>query len=143
MKLNKIFYGASIASILLIVSVVLWIKQDKPLKEEVFYCEGMVNTMFAKIPLVMKIQDDVLEWSWDLSIFQESMGKLISIPSIKKRYKMNIQYSDGVYIERIDDNTISVDHYHIKGTFFQDTCNLEYPIEIDSVKSLFSIRPFF
>ena len=60
------------------------------------------------------------------------------IPEFNNTYELNVQYADGVYIERLDNNKYSFKHFFVNGTIFIDRCVLEYPIEIDSTKNLFS-----
>ena len=55
---------------------------------------------------------------------------------INNTYELNVQYADGVYIERLDNNKYSFKHFFVNGTIFIDRCVLEYPIEIDSTKNL-------
>ena len=105
--------------------------------------------MFFEAPLNLRIDENkfTLKTSIKDSLNQESKELLddmeIPIPEFNGTYELNVQYSDGVLIESLDNNKYSFKHFFVKGTIFVDRCVLEYPIEIDSTKSLLEYSNFF
>jgi len=122
---------------------------DKTFKKEPFVCNGSIKTMFFEAPLNLRIDENkfTLKTSIKDSLNQESKELLddmeIPIPEFNGTYELNVQYSDGVLIESLDNNKYSFKHFFVKGTIFVDRCVLEYPIEIDSTKSLLEYSNFF
>lgn len=110
---------------------------------ENYECAGSVNTMFMEFPLWVKINGDDLSLDWDLSEIRRLVGELIPIPDIKSTYRVGVQYSDGVLVERVNGNTLEISHHHVTGTLLLDRCELEYPIEIDSLKSMLGFLSIF
>ena len=60
----------------------------------------------------------------------------------KGPYIYGVQSADGVLVEKIDKNKLSVRIYWINGTFLKNTCTLELPIAADSIKQLPKVLPF-
>ena len=110
---------------------------------EDYECSGSVNTMFMEFPLRVKINGDDLSLDWDLSEIRRLVGELIPISDIKSTYRVGVQYSDGVLVERVNGNTLQISHHHVVGTLLLDRCELEYPIEIDSLKSMLGFLSVF
>tara|TARA_B100000700_G_scaffold251446_1_gene282545 strand:+ start:883 stop:1344 length:462 start_codon:yes stop_codon:yes gene_type:complete len=116
---------------------------DKKLfKQEPFACNGLLKTMFFQTPLNLKVDGDSLtlrtytRGSLDREIIDLFDELEIPIPEINGTYELNVQYSDGFLIKRLDRNKFSVKHFHVNGTLFLDKCILDYPIEINSTEKL-------
>ena len=105
----------------------------------VFACKGNANTLITSFPLEVRIKDDQFTWSWDLSGVEKYTYGFMQIPIATKTYRLNTRHADGTLVKRIDQNTISINHFHVKATFFLDTCTLEYPAEIDSIQLLIKL----
>ena len=129
-----------------------------------FYCEGKYKTFINQYPLQIRLNNEKL--SWDIIIpnqneiykLDELFNDEISIQNIKdliigpsiitvfyakrENIEFNTKYSDGVYLDEIDENKISVKWFLIEGTFIKDACQLEMPIELSSIEKFIEIYPF-
>ena len=129
-----------------------------------FYCEGIYKTFINQYPLQIRLNNEKL--SWEINIpdqdeiykFDELFNDEISIQNIKdliigpsimtvfyakrENIEFNTKYSDGVYLDKIDKNKISVKWFLIEGTFIKDTCQLEMPIELSCIEKFIEIYPF-
>ena len=86
-------------------------------------------------------------WNGDISI--EELKELFIGPSIitifyskRENIELNVKYSDGIFVDRIDKNKLSINWLWIEGTFIQNDCQLEMPIEVDSVEKFIELYPF-
>ena len=115
---------------------------DKTFKKEPFVCNGYLKTMFFEAPLNLRIDENKFTLKTNIkdTLNKESKELFddldIPIPEFNGTYELNVQYSDGVLIESLDNNKYSFKHFFVNGTIFVDRCLLEYPIEIDSTKNL-------
>ena len=85
-------------------------------------------------------------WNGDISI--EELKELFIGPSIitifyskRENIELNVKYSDGIFVDRIDKNKLSIKWLWIEGTFIQNDCQLEMPIEVDSVEKFIELYP--
>ena len=85
-------------------------------------------------------------WNGDISI--EELKDLFIGPSIitvfyskRENIELNVNYSDGIFVEIIDENIISIKWLWIEGTFIKNDCQLEMPIEVDSVEKFIELYP--
>ena len=136
---------------------------DSKEKKE-FNCEGIYKTLINQYPLQIRLNNEKL--SWEINIpnhdeiykFDELFNDEINIQNIKDLFigpsimtvfyakreniEFNTKYSDGVYIDEIDNNKISIKWFLIEGTFIKDTCQLEMPIELSSIEKFIEFYPF-
>ena len=113
--------------------------------EENFQCKGTLETMFSQEPMSIKIVNNTLTISSnsnDSSSSNEINDNSI-MPLLSGNYDFNIQYPNGIYLTRVDENEINIQHLHINGTILLNKCKFLYPIEIDSLKGLFKLWPIF
>lgn len=125
-----------------------------------FSCTGEYKTLFLKLPLKLKINNNQVSWEielpnnnilemWNDGLSIEEMKNLIIEPDVltvfyAKRENINfgVKFSDGVLVEEIDKNKLLVQWGWVKGTFIKDKCLLDMPIEIDSIEKGLEYVPF-
>ena len=125
-----------------------------------FSCTGEYKTLFLKLPLKLKINNNQVSWEielpnnnilemWNDGLSLEEMKDLIIEPDLltvfyAKRENINfgVKFSDGVFVEEIDKNKLLVQWGWVKGTFIKDKCLLDMPIEIDSIEKGLEYVPF-
>ena len=139
------YVRVSFFSSLLIVVLLVALRSlfQKPAFLADYECAGSVNTMFMSFPLKLKLSGESLYMNWDLSQFRELTQEAIPIPDVEKIYSLGVRHSDGFLVERVSTSKLSVSHLHVRGTLSLDSCELEYPIEIDSFKYLSPLLPLF
>ena len=125
-------------SSLLIVALVVALRSllQRPVFLADYECTGSVNTMFMSFPLKIKLSGENLFMNWDLSQFRELAQGEIPIPDVEKTYSLGVRHSDGFLVDRVSASKFSISHLHVMGTLSLDSCELEYPVEIDSFKYL-------
>ena len=133
------------------------------LKEEDFFCKGSYQTFINKYPLEISIINNKLSWNiilpneddmpsltqiWNGDISIEELKELFIGPSIitifyskRENIELNVKYSDGIFVDRTDKNKLSINWLWIEGTFIQNECQLEMPIEVDSVEKFIELYP--
>ena len=127
---------------------------------EKFSCTGEYKTLFLKLPLKLKINNNTVSWEielpnnnilemWNDGLSIEEMKDLIIEPDAltefyAKRENINfdVKFSDGVFVEEIDKNKLLVQWGWVQGTFIKDKCLLEMPIEIDTIKKGVEYLPY-
>lgn len=136
---------------------------DSKEKKE-FNCEGIYKTLLNQYPLQIRLSNEKLSWKINIPNhdeiykFDELFNDEINIQNIKDLFigpsimtvfyakreniEFNTKYSDGVYINEIDNNKISIKWFLIEGTFIKDTCQLEMPIELSSIEKFIEFYPF-
>ena len=137
-------------------------KDTKEKKE--FYCEGIYKTLINQYPLQIRLNNEKLSWEIDIPNqnetykFDEFFNDEINIQNIKDLFigpsimtvlyakreniEFNTKYSDGVYLDEIDNNKISIKWFLIEGTFIKDVCQLEMPIELSTIEKFIEFYPF-
>ena len=134
------------------------------IEKKEFYCEGIYKTLINQYPLQIRLNNEKL--SWEINIpnqdeifkFDELFKDEINIQKIKDLFigpsimtvfyanreniEFNTKYSDGVYLDKIDNNKILIKWFLIEGTFIKDTCQLEMPIELTSIEKIIEFYPF-
>ena len=134
-------FGKFLFSLLIIVLPIFLISKYLFFKNETFVCKGNINTILGKIPATFKSEKNSFSWKLDINLTDE-YGELGEYFEKKGPFIYGVQSSDGVLVEKIDKNKSSVRIYWINGTFLKNTCTLELPIAIDSIKQLPKILPF-
>ena len=136
---------------------------NKDLNEDEFFCKGSYQTFINKYPLEISIKNNKLSWNiilpneddmpsltqiWNGDISIEELKELFIGPSIitifyskRENIELNVKYSDGIFVDRIDKNKLSINWLWIEGTFIQNECQLEMPIEVDSVEKFIDLYP--
>ena len=127
---------------------------------EQFSCTGEYKTFLLKLPLDLKIKNDLVSWEielpnnnifemWNNGLSFDEMKDLLIEPDAltefyAKRENINfgVKFSDGVFVEVIDKNKLSVQWGWVKGTFIKDKCQLEMPIEIDTIEKGLEYLPY-
>ena len=61
--------------------------------------------------------------------------------SKRKNIELGVKYSDGVFVDQIDENKISITWTWINGTLIKDQCHMEMPIEHDTIKKIIPLLP--
>ena len=135
-KIGKLFF-----SLLIIVIPTFLISKYLFLKNETFICKGNINTILGEIPTTFKSENDSFSWKLNVNLTDE-YGELGEYFEKKGPFIYGVQSSDGVLVEKIDENKYSVRIYWINGTFLKDTCTLELPIAVDTIKQMPKILPF-
>ena len=133
------------------------------LKADEFSCKGIYKTFINKYPLEVTIKNNKLSWNiiipneddfssltkiWNGDVSIEELKELFIGPSIitvfyskRENIEFNIKYSDGIFVERKDENIIVIKWLWIEGTFIKNDCQLEMPIEVDSVEKFIEFYP--
>ena len=136
---------------------------DSKEKKE-FNCEGIYKTLLNQYPLQIRLSNKKLSWKINIQNhdeiykFDELFNDEINIQNLKDLFigpsimtvfyakreniEFNTKYSDGVYLDEIDNNKISIKWFLIEGTFIKDTCQLEMPIELSSIEKFIEFYPF-
>ena len=104
-----------------------------------YTCEGEVNTMFHTLPIKVTLKNNKL--SWDIEEDTRFFGPnadgigitFLSFFYERENIEFDVEYSDGVLVKRIDDNKLSVKMSYVTGTFLEDSCQLEMPVEQKSI----------
>ena len=112
-----------------------------------YTCEGVVNTMFITYPITVKLKNEKLSWDIDIPTGFWSGddgigGTLLTMYSERKDIEFDVEYSDGVLVKRIDDNKLSVKMNYVTGTFLEDSCQLEMPVEQESIGPILNFFGF-
>ena len=127
---------------------------------EKFSCTGVYKTLFLKLPLNLKINNNQVSWEielpnnnifemWNDGLSMNEMKDLIIEPDAltefyAKRENINfdVKFSDGVFVEEIDKNKLLIQWGWVQGTFIKDKCLLEMPIEIDTIQKGVEYLPY-
>ena len=127
---------------------------------EKFSCTGEYKTFLIKLPLDLKIKNDLVSWEielpnnnifemWNDGLSMNEMKDLIIEPDAltefyAKRENINfdVKFSDGVFVEEIDKNKLLVQWGWVEGTFIKDKCLLEMPFEVDTLEKVLEYYPF-
>ena len=139
------------------------LSSNNGLKADEFSCTGIYKTFINKYPLEVIINNNKLSWNiiipndddfssltkiWNGDISIEELKDLFIGPSIitvfyskRENIELNVNYSDGIFVEIIDENIISIKWLWIEGTFIKNDCQLEMPIEVDSVEKFIEFYP--
>ena len=129
-----------------------------------FTCKGNYKTFINDYPIEIKIKNEKTSWKVDIpneiefQSFIEKLDQDISLEDVKdiligpsiitlfyserENIELNVKYSDGVFVDRIDKNKLLIKWLWIEGTLIQDICVLEMPIEIDSFEKFIDLYPF-
>ena len=129
-----------------------------------FTCKGNYKTFINDYPIEIKIKNEKISWKVDIpneiefQSFIEKLDQDISLEDVKdiligpsiitlfyserENIELNVKYSDGVFVDRIDKNKLLIKWLWIEGTLIQDICVLEMPIEIDSFEKFIDLYPF-
>ena len=112
-----------------------------------YTCEGVVNTMFNTYPITVKLKNEKLSWDIDIPTGFWSGddgigGDLLTMYSERKDIYFDVEYSDGVLVKRIDDNKLSFKMLYVTGTFLEDLCQLEMPVEQESIGPILNFFGF-
>ena len=121
--------------ILILLSFASQLTYAKSYKDEPYRCQGIVKTLFMRIPLDLTVRESSLSWIWKKQWF--------TTYEEKGTYEFDVQYANGFFISKIDSNKLSVQLNHIKGTLFIDQCILELPVEKDTIEGLFKLKSIF
>ena len=119
----------------IILSFVSQLTYARSYKDEPYTCQGIVKTLYMRIPLDLTVRESSLSWIWKKQWF--------TTYEEKGTYEFDVQYANGFFISKIDSNKLSVQLNHIKGTLFIDQCILELPVEKDTIEGLFKLKSIF
>ena len=139
------------------------------LSENNFSCSGKFKTVLYDYPLKVKLENNKLSWEIEIppevtieeeitSIVELFDGKniregatqlLVGVKtdpvtkyfSKRKNIELGVKYSDGVFVDQIDENKISITWIWINGTLIKDQCHMEMPIENDTIKKIIPLLP--
>ena len=100
---------------------------------QTYECQGNFKTMLFNMPTNFKINSDslTLKYTGDVELLRD----------LEAKYKYDLLYSNGVYVEIINANRIAFKALGVDGTFLLDECELHFPIENQISKKLIELLP--
>tara|TARA_A100001388_G_scaffold133625_1_gene98995 strand:- start:550 stop:1014 length:465 start_codon:yes stop_codon:yes gene_type:complete len=114
-----------------------------------YTCEGEVKTMFNSFPITVTLRDRKLSWkihrNYDnfFDANNDGIGSdLLTFYTERQNIEFDVKYSDGVLVKRIDDNKLSVKMSYVTGTFLEDSCQLEMPVEQQTIGPILNFFGF-
>ena len=107
-----------------------------------YKCEGVLNTMLRSSPITVTLRNQKLSWKINRTNIW-SGSDFLDLYNERENIEFDVEYSDGVLVKRIDENKLSVKMGFVTGTFLEDSCQLEMPLEEQYIESIGPILNFF